>query len=130
MTIEHIAVIALAVEVIIMVSARVGTERRHWKHAKGRGTAPSRTDDVTVVSGALYAIAATAMAVGAVTASVEPTLKALGTFALFGILLPAFAANAVLVLTTRGNPATATTGRRGLAFAVAACGGILSVGLI
>ncbi|MFD7241049.1 hypothetical protein ACFV6Y_03710 [Streptomyces massasporeus] len=130
LTIEHVAVIALAVEVVIMVLARVGTERRHWNHAKGRGPAPLKRDDLTLASGALYAIAATAMVAGALAAPVELTLKTVGTFALFGVLLPAFAANAVLVLMTRGNPGAVTAGRRGLAFAVAAGGGFLSVGLV
>ncbi|KES07894.1 hypothetical protein BU52_05555 [Streptomyces toyocaensis] len=130
MTIEHVAVTALAVEVVIMVLARMGTERRHWSHAKGRGPTPLKRDDITLASGTLYAIAAVAMVAGAVIAPVELTLRAVGTFALFGILLPAFAANAVMVLATRGNPAAVTAGQRGLAFAVAAGGGLLSVGLV
>lgn len=130
MTIEHAAVIALVIEVAIMVLARVGTERRHWEHAKGRGPAPQKRDDLTLVSGSLYAIAAVAMVAGAIAVPVEMTLRAVGTFALFGVLLPAFAANAVLVLATRGNPTTVTAGRRGLALAVAAVGGVLSVGLV
>ncbi|MEY7978181.1 hypothetical protein ACF052_31690 [Streptomyces pilosus] len=130
MTIEHVAVIALVVEVTIMVLARVGTERRHWRHAQGRGPAPRRRDDITLASGTLYAIAAVAMVAGAVITPVDLTLKAVGTFALFGILLPAFAANGVLVLATRGNPGTVTARLRGLAFAVAAGGGLLSAGLV
>lgn len=51
MTIEHVAVIALVVEVVVMVLARFGTERRHWNHYKNRGPAPQKRDDVTHVSG-------------------------------------------------------------------------------
>ncbi|MCK1823670.1 hypothetical protein MTQ10_29830 [Streptomyces sp. XM83C] len=130
MTVEHVAVIALAVEVTVMVLARVGTERRHWNHHKRRGPAPLTRDDVTLVSGVLYALAAGAMAVGAVTARVEWTLSAIGTFALFGVLLPAFAANAVLVLATRGRPDEVTWWQRGIAGAVAVGGGLVSVGLV
>ncbi|MEU0060829.1 hypothetical protein [Streptomyces sp. NPDC006334] len=130
MTIEHVAVIALAVEVVIMVLARFGTERRHWNHHKRRGPVPLRKDDITLVSAALYALAAVAMAVGALMARVELSLSAVGTFALFGVLLPAFAANSVLVMATRGRPETVTWWQRGIACAVAAGGGLVSVGLV
>ncbi|MGY1546845.1 hypothetical protein [Streptomyces sp. MN6] len=129
MSIEHIAVIVLAVEVVVMVSARVGVERRHRAHAKGRGPAPQAGDDLTFVPAALYAIAAAAMAAGALTVSVEPTLGTLATVAMFGVLLPAFTANAVLRLSTRDGR-RATPGLRGLAATVAAAGGLVSVGLI
>ncbi|MFJ9739329.1 hypothetical protein [Streptomyces sp. NPDC101166] len=130
MTIEHVAVTALAVEVVIMVLARLGTERRHWNHYKRRGPVPLKRDDITLASGALYALAAVAMAVGALMARVELSLSAVGTFALFGILLPAFAANSVMVLATRGRPETVTWWQRGIACAVAAGGGLVSVGLV
>ncbi|MEU4012423.1 hypothetical protein [Streptomyces pseudogriseolus] len=130
MSIEHIAVIVLAVEVVVMVSARVGIERRHWAHAKGRGPAPQAGDDLTFVPAALYGIAAAAMAVGALAVSVEPTLGTLATVAMFGVLLPAFTANAVLRLSTRGGRTAVTPGLRGLAATVAAAGGLVSVGLI
>ncbi|MEU4043402.1 hypothetical protein ACK389_19945 [Streptomyces antibioticus] len=48
----------------------------------------------------LYGLAAVAMVVGALTVRVELTLSAVGTFALFGLLLPAFAANSVMVMAT------------------------------
>ncbi|MEV5462517.1 hypothetical protein AB0L17_30175 [Streptomyces cellulosae] len=105
MSIEHIAVVVLAVEVVVMVSARTGIERRHWAHAKGRGPAPHPREDLTFVPAALYGIAAAAMAVGALTTSVEPTLAALATAAMFGVLLPAFTANAVLRLCPHGAAA-------------------------
>ncbi|MEV8594972.1 hypothetical protein [Streptomyces sp. NPDC052012] len=130
MTIEHIAVVALVVEVMIMVLARVGTERRYWNHSKRRGPAPLKRDDITYVSGLLYAFAAVAMVVGAVASRAELTLSAVGTFALFGILLPAFAANSVMVMATRGHAAEVTGWQRGLACAVAAGGGLVSVGLV
>ncbi|MDN3268403.1 hypothetical protein [Streptomyces sp. MA15] len=130
MSVEHIAVIVLAVEVVVMVAARVGTERRHWNHAEGRGPAPQTGEDLTFVPAALYGIAAASMAVGALTASVEPTLEALATVAVFGVLLPAFTANAVLRLSTRGGRTAVTPGLRGLAATVAATGGLVSVGLI
>ena len=130
MSIEHIAVIVLAVEVVVMVSARTGIERRHWAHAKGRGSAPHPREDLTFVPAALYGIAAAAMAVGALTTSVEPTLAALATAAMFGVLLPAFTANAVLRLSTRGGRRAVTPRLRGLAATVAATGGLVSVGLI
>ncbi|MFJ7181523.1 hypothetical protein ACIQXA_35240 [Streptomyces massasporeus] len=130
MTIEHVAVIALVVEVAIMVLARFGTERRHWNHHKRRGPAPLKKDDITLVSGALYALAAVAMVIGALTANVDWTLSAIGTFALFGILLPAFAANSVMVMATRGRPEKVTWWQRGIACAVAAGGGLVSVGLV
>ncbi|MBT2871772.1 hypothetical protein [Streptomyces sp. McG7] len=130
MSIEHITVIVLAVEVVVMVSARTGIERRHWAHAKGRGPAPHPREDLAFVPAALYGIAAAAMAVGALTTSVEPTLAALATAAMFGVLLPAFTANAVLRLSTRGGRRTVTPRLRGLAATVAATGGLVSVGLI
>ncbi|NEA95172.1 hypothetical protein G3I22_23185 [Actinospica acidiphila] len=130
MSMEHIAVVVLAVEVVVMVSARVGTERRHWAHAEGRGPAPQPREDLTFVPAALYGIAAAAMAAGALTTSVEPTLEALATVALFGVLLPAFTANAVLRLCTRGGRRALTPGLRGLAATVAATGGLVSVGPI
>ncbi|MGW7077638.1 hypothetical protein [Streptomyces sp. NPDC054866] len=130
MTIEQVAVIALVVEVVVMVLARFGTERRHWNHYKNRGPAPQKRDDITHVSGALYAVAAVAMAVAALTTHAELTLPAVGTFALFGILLPAFAANSVMVLATSGRPEAVTRCQRGIAYAVAAGGGLVSIGLV
>ncbi|MFF3400742.1 hypothetical protein ACFYW6_19700 [Streptomyces sp. NPDC002659] len=130
MTVEHVAVIALVVEVAIMVLARFGTERRHWNHHKRRGPVPLRKDDITHVPALLYALAAAAVAVGAVTTRVELTLSAVGTFALFGILLPAFAANSVMVLATRGRPDTVVRWQRGIAWAVAVGGGLTSAGLV
>lgn len=130
MTVEHVAVIALVAEVTIMVLARFGTERRHWKHHKRSGPVPLRKDDITHVPALLYALAAVAVAVGAVTTRVELTLPAVGTFTLFGILLPAFAANSVMVLATRGRPDTVTRWQRGIAWAVAVGGGLTSAGLV
>lgn len=130
MTIEHVAVIALVVEVTIMVLARFGTERRHWIHHKRGGPAPLKKDDITHVPVVLYALAAVAVAVGAVTTHVELTLSAVGTFALFGILLPAFAANSVMVLTTRGRPGSVARWQQGIAWAVAVGGGMASAGLV
>ncbi|WP_327324177.1 hypothetical protein OG735_17845 [Streptomyces sp. NBC_01210] len=130
MTIEHVAVVALVVEVIVMVVARFGTERRHWDHHKDRGPSPEREDDITRVSGVLYAVAAAAMVVGAVMTRVEITLSAVGSFALFGVLLPAFAANSVMVLATRGHAGRTAPWHRGIAYAVATAGGLLSAGLV
>ncbi|MGW1493832.1 hypothetical protein [Streptomyces sp. NPDC002402] len=130
MTVEHVAVIALVVEVAIMVLARFGTERRHWKHHKRGGPVPLRKDDITHVPALLYALAAVAVAVGAATTRVELTLSAVGSFALFGILLPAFAANSVMVLATRGRPDTVVGWQRGIAWAVAVGGGLASAGLV
>ncbi|MFI9268930.1 hypothetical protein ACIG5C_31785 [Streptomyces werraensis] len=130
MSVEHIAVIVLAAEVVVMVSARVGTERRHRAHAEGRGPAPRPREDLTLVPAALYGIAAAATAAGALTLSVEPTVDALATVAMFGVLLPAFTANAVLRLSTRGGRRAVTPGLRGLAATVAATGGLVSAGLV
>ncbi|WP_254712200.1 hypothetical protein [Streptomyces sp. TRM64462] len=127
--IEKVAVVALAVEVAVMVLARVGTERRHWNHYKKRGAEPHRRDDITHVSGILYGIAALAVAAAAFTVPLQLTLSTIGTFALFGVLLPALAANSVMVLATRGRPDQAPRWSQGLAFLVAAGGGVLSVGL-
>ncbi|NUV62821.1 hypothetical protein G6W55_24545 [Streptomyces sp. CAI-85] len=113
-----------------MVLARVGTERRHWNHHKRRGPAPLRKDDITSVPAVLYGLAAVAMVVGALTVRVESTLSAVGTFALFGLLLPAFAANSVMVMATHGRPETVTRWQRGLAWTVAAGGGLVSAGLV
>lgn len=112
MTIEHVAVIALVVEVVVMVLARFGTERRHWNHYKNRGPAPQKRDDITYASG-LYAVAPVAMFVAAVTTRVKLTLSAAGTFALFVILPPAFAANSVMVLATSGRRGAVTRWQRG-----------------
>lgn len=128
--VEVAAVIALVVEVAVMVLARVGTERRHWNHYKKRGPAPDTADDITRVSGALYAVAAAAVAGTALVVPLEMTLSAVGTFALFGILLPAFAANSVMVLASRGRPEAVTQWQRGAAYVVAAAGGMVSVGLV
>lgn len=85
---------------------------------------------MTRVSAVLYAVAAVAMAAAAAGTRVELTLSAVGTFALFGVLIPAFAANSVMVLATRGQMNNATGWHRGLAFTVAAAGGVVSVGLL
>lgn len=127
--IEKVAVVALAGEVAVMVLARVGTERRHWSHYKKRGPAPHRHDDITRASGVLYGIAALAVAAAAFTVPLEWSLSTVGTFALFGVLLPALAANSVMVLATRGGPDRAPRWSQGLAYAVAAGGRLLSVGL-
>ncbi|WKX72110.1 hypothetical protein [Streptomyces sp. XD-27] len=129
MTVEYVAVIALVVEVAVMALARFGTERRHWKHHKNGGPAPRREDDLTRASGLLYGIAAAAVAVAAAVTRVDLTLPAVGTFAMFGILLPAFAANSVMVLASRGHRTEVTGWQRALAYAVAAGGGLVSVGL-
>ncbi|WP_179165882.1 hypothetical protein [Streptomyces sp. Amel2xC10] len=50
--------------------------------------------------------------------------------ALFGLLLPAFAANSVMVMATHGRPETVTRWQRGIAWAVAAGGGLVSAGLV
>ncbi|MCT7352075.1 hypothetical protein N4P33_07795 [Streptomyces sp. 15-116A] len=130
MTVEDVAVIALVVEVVVIVSARVGTERRHWEHAERRGPAPLKRDDVTHVAGLLYAVAVVAMVTGAVVTGVELTLPAVGAFAMFGVLLPAFAANSVMVMATRGHAARVAAWQRSVACAVAAGGGLVSVGLV
>ncbi|GAA0662448.1 hypothetical protein GCM10009535_47560 [Streptomyces thermocarboxydovorans] len=101
-----------------------------WQHHKGRGPAPAKRDDITLVSGVLYTLAAAAMVAGALTARVEWSLSAVGTFALFGILLPAFAANALMIMATRGPVEEVTAWQRGAARAVAAGGGLVSVGLV
>src|SRR5690606_10603686 len=120
LTVEHVAVAVLAVEVVIMVLARVGTERRHWNHAqRGAAAALARAGGARA-AGVLDAIGAVAMVVGAVGAPAARALRGVGTLGLVGILLPALAANPVLVLSTRGNPAAVTVPQRGLAFAVAA----------
>lgn len=59
------------------------------------------------------------MFIAAVTTRVELTLSAAGTFALFVILLPAFAANSVMVLATSGRPGSGDPMAAGIAYAVA-----------
>ncbi|WP_433549270.1 hypothetical protein ACQPZG_32535 [Streptomyces sp. CA-294286] len=130
MTVEHVAVIALVVEVAVMVLARFGTERRHWNHYKQRGPAPQTGNDLTQASGVLYAVAAAAVAGAAVVTRAEMSLSAIGTFTLFGILLPACAAHSVMVLATRGRADRITRWHRGSACIVAAGGGIVSIGLL
>jgi len=67
---------------------------------------------------------------GGLTVRGEWALSAVGTFALFGILLPAFAADAVMIMATRGRVEKVTAWQRGAARAVAAGGGLVSVGLV
>ncbi|MGW6055412.1 hypothetical protein [Streptomyces sp. NPDC055189] len=130
MTIEHVAYIALAAEVILMVWSRFGTERRHWKHYKKEGQAPDKRDDQSLVPLVTYAVAALALAVGVVLKPVEWSLSTVGTFAFCGILIPAFAANSVMVMVTRGHTRKLAVWQQALAYAVAAAGGAVSVGLV
>jgi hypothetical protein len=127
--VEVMAVIALVVEVGVMVLARFGTERRHWQHYKNRGPAPRTGDDVTHAPAILYAAAAVAVTVAALAVPLEMSLSTVGTAAMFGVLLPVFAANSVMVLATNGRPEKVTRAHRWAAFAVAVVGGAVSVGL-
>lgn len=70
------------------------------------------------------------MFIAGVITRVELTLSAVGMFALFGTLLPAFAPNSVMVLAPSGRPGAVTRWRRGVAYAVAAGGGLFSLGLV
>ncbi|WNO73893.1 hypothetical protein [Streptomyces sp. AM8-1-1] len=128
-SIEVIAVIALVVEVGLMGPARFGTERRHWKHHLKRGPKPRTGDDVAHAPAILYGLAAVAVTVAAVAAPLDMSLSTVGTIAMFGVLLPAFAANSVMVLASRGRPEAVTRLQRWAAFAVAVGGGAVSVGL-
>ncbi len=127
--IEKVAVVALAVEVAVMVLARVGTERRHWSHYKKRGPVPDRRDDITHASGVLYGIAALAVAAAAFTVPLEWSLSTIGTFALFGVRAPGAGRQ---LGHGPGDPGPSRPGPAlvaGLAYAVAAGGGLVSVGL-
>ncbi|WP_371750426.1 hypothetical protein OG302_42605 [Streptomyces sp. NBC_01283] len=130
MTIEYIAYIVLAAEVILMVWSRFGTERRHWKHHKKEGPAPDERDDQSLVPLVTYAVAALALALGVALKPVEWSLPTVGTFALCGILIPAFAANSIMVMATRGHTRTLAVWQQALGYAVAAVGGAASVGLV
>ncbi|PRH78265.1 hypothetical protein C6N75_15875 [Streptomyces solincola] len=127
---EIMAVVAVVVEVVLMFAAWVDTERRHWKHSEGSGPKPRPGDDVLRVSGWLYAVAMVAVTVAALAMTVELTLPRVGMFALFGVLFPALAANSVVVLVSRGRAREVAAWQWGLASAVAAAGGLLSVALM
>ncbi|QGV79977.1 hypothetical protein [Streptomyces ficellus] len=129
-TLEVAAVASVVVEVVLMALARFGTERRHWRHHHKRGPRPVTSDHITHVPAVLYGLAAVAVAVAAVVSPVEMGWDAAVKFVTFGILLPALAANSVMVLAARGRASAVTRLQRCAAFAVALGGGGVSVGLV
>ncbi|MGW7086769.1 hypothetical protein [Streptomyces sp. BA2] len=132
MTLEHLSVAVLAAEIIIMLLARFGTERRHWRHhAKGEA-APRKRDDIRLGPGLVYSVAALALVAKAVFSGIdfEWSIGTLSLLGVLGVLVPGYAANSVMLLSTHGDKKPLKGWQETLAFVLAALGGAAAVAFI
>lgn len=132
MTLEHVSVAVVAAELAIMVVARVGTERRHWRHYKKNAAAPHRRDNIRLGPGLVYSVAALALVAIAVFSGIDfqwniGTLSLLGVL---GILVPGYAANSVMLLSTRGHRKPLKGWQEAVAYVLAALGGAAAVSFV
>ncbi|WP_031191992.1 MULTISPECIES: hypothetical protein [Streptomyces] len=132
MTLEHVSAAVVAAELVITLLARLGTERRHWRHYKKDGAAPHRRDDIRLGPGLVYSVAALAMVAIAVISGtdVEWNIGTLSLLGVLGILVPGYAANSVMLLSTRGHRKPLKGWLEILAYTLAALGGAAAVAFI
>ncbi|WP_030373767.1 hypothetical protein [Streptomyces rimosus] len=132
MTLEHVAAAVVAAELVITLLARLGTERRHWRHFKKDKAAPHQRDDIRLGPGLVYPVAALALVAIAVISGtdVEWNIGTLSLLGVLGILVPGYAANSVMLLSTRGRSKPLKGWQEMLAYTLAALGGAAAVAFI
>ncbi|MFH8753608.1 hypothetical protein ACH4GK_38335 [Streptomyces rimosus] len=132
MTLEHVSAAVVAAELVIMLLARFGTERRHWRHYKRDKAAPHQRDDIRLGPGLVYSVAALALVAIAVISDIdfEWSLGTLSLLGVLGVLVPGYAANSVMLLSTRGRSKPLKGRQEMLAYMLAALGGAAAVAFI
>ncbi|MFH8596605.1 hypothetical protein [Streptomyces rimosus] len=132
MTLEHVSAAVVAAELVITLLARLGTERRHWRHYKKDKAAPHQRDDIRLGPGLVYPVAALALVAIAVISGtdVEWNIGTLSLLGVLGILVPGYAANSVMLLSTRGHRKPLKGWQEMLAYTLAALGGAAAVAFI
>ncbi|MEN2424348.1 hypothetical protein AABB02_40390 [Streptomyces rimosus] len=132
MTLEHVSAAVVVEELVIMLLARLGTERRHWRHDKKDGAAPRRLDDIRLGPGLVYSVAALALVAIAVISDIDfqwsiGTLSLLGVL---GVLVPGYAAISVMLLGTWGCRKPFKGWQEAAAYGLAALGGAAAVAFV
>ncbi|MDU0254842.1 hypothetical protein RVN83_17035 [Streptomyces sp. PU10] len=129
MTLEHVSVAVLAAEIVLMLLARLGTERRHWRHRRRGGVAPRKRDDIRLGPGLVYSVAALALVVVAVFSGIdfEWDIGTLSLLGVLGVLVPGYAAHSVMLLGTHGDRTPLKGWQETLAYVLAALGGAAAV---
>ncbi|MFG3283335.1 hypothetical protein [Streptomyces sp. NPDC048111] len=129
MTLEHLSIVVVAAELILMVLARLGSERRHWRHGRKGAGALQERDDIRLGPGLVYSVAALALVAGAVLSGVDFdwSIGTLSLLAVMGILVPGYAANSVMLLGTQGHQRPLAGWQEAGAYVLAALGGAAAV---
>ncbi|MFH8404423.1 hypothetical protein ACH4FX_06550 [Streptomyces sp. NPDC018019] len=129
MTLEHVSVAVVAAELVIMLLARFGTERRHWRHYKRAEAAPDKRDNIRLGPGLVYSVAALALVAIAVFSGIdfEWSIGTLSLLGVLGVLVPGYAANSVMLLSTRGHRKPLRGWQEAAAYVLAALGGAAAV---
>ncbi|EHN72503.1 hypothetical protein SMCF_8087 [Streptomyces coelicoflavus ZG0656] len=132
MTLEHVSVAVLAAEIVLMLLARLGTERRHWRHRRKGGMAPRKRDDIRLGPGLVYSVAALALVAVAVFSGIdfEWSIGTLSLLGVLGVLVPGYAAQSVMLLGTHGDHKPLKGRHETLAYALAALGGAAAVAFV
>lgn len=105
-----------------MLLARLGTERRHWRHRRKGGVAPRKRDDIRLGPGPVYSVAALALVAAAVFSGID--------FGVLGVLVPGYAAHSVMLLGTHGGHKPLKGRHETLAYVLAALGGAAAVAFV
>ncbi|KPC69676.1 hypothetical protein ADL35_39520 [Streptomyces sp. NRRL WC-3753] len=132
MTLEHVSVAVLAAEIVLMLLARLGTERRHWRHRRKGGVAPRKRDDIRLGPGLVYSVAALALVAVAVFSGIdfEWSIGTLSLLGVLGVLVPGYAAHSVMLLGTHGDHKPLKGRHETLAYVLAALGGAAAVAFV
>lgn len=132
MTLEHVSVAVLAAEIVLMLLARLGTERRHWRHRRKGGVAPRKRDDIRLGPGLVYSVAALALVAVAVFSGIdfEWSIGTLSLLGVLGVLVPGYAAQSVMLLGTHGDHKPLKGRHETLAYVLAALGGAAAVAFV
>ncbi|WP_108987140.1 hypothetical protein [Streptomyces coelicoflavus] len=132
MTLEHVSVAVLAAEIVLMLLARLGTERRHWRHRRKGGVAPRKRDDIRLGPGLVYSVAALALVAVAVFSGsdFEWSIGTLSLLGVLGVLVPGYAAHSVMLLGTHGDHKPLKGRHETLAYVLAALGGAAAVAFV
>ncbi|OWA14193.1 hypothetical protein B9W64_19125 [Streptomyces sp. CS159] len=132
MTLEHVSVAVLAAEIVLMLLARLGTERRHWRHRRKGGVAPRKRDDIRLGPGLVYSVAALALVAVAIFSGIdfEWSIGTLSLLGVLGVLVPGYAAHSVMLLGTHGDHKPLKGRHETLAYVLAALGGAAAVAFV
>ncbi|MEU8976852.1 hypothetical protein AB0D11_48400 [Streptomyces monashensis] len=125
MTLEDISVVVLAAEIIIMLLARFGAERRHWRHRKNGEAVLHKRDDIRLGPSLVYSVGALALVIKAVFSGTdfEWNIGTLSVLGVLGVLVPGYAAKSVMLLSTQGHNKPLKGWQEALACLLAALGG-------